>query len=1057
MMYFLFSVLYVLCAPNVYASSGGLSDASAASYGCNADYSGFGCPTYNWSKNTFANLNTRMDCLQLLTNASGTFNITLKPVMYWAGATQDGNMKFTIRSGNGKPADDPTTYTPNSKIMVYIKQISYGAPFRGLLLYAVSNVTENNTKLGAWSSTSPDFTNASLCRGAMMHSNAREKAYLSTFTFWTPPAGTGAIVIRLLLKTGPPSPTYTGDFWGGFYLPLQEAAPVAPVWTTLSLNQSCADMCASSNLTCATGWLNSVTGSNILQTLGNTKVLCNDIGVSFCNESVSPRIVGSLCMARAPTCASMVLDPCLQKITDNTSKTKLLCRCLAKDQADATCRSAPPPVDPRLLSPASGQLSQAHRLIWAVPAVLIGQQGRFWTSLLVLSVALIPSVSSHNWLEGTRGRAFGASPVFPQYPQLDPNVVHVQVAQNDYFNLAWAPAHFGQNYVVVYHDDNASQSVLHKDGALEEYLRDGPANQKTLPQTDKMYMRYRRVFDRNYNITVRGARMTEGMVPFSSLIDGMETDPAVYARFGPRPDFLFPTNYPKFNETNYGLLRYTSKVNQNDTYAEYYNPKYPWIEAVWKYYNVGDGDSEDAIAMTIPARNGPGRYQVQWLWRGFYDNIDVDVQPTGTIVPSKYGRPGADAMYAKVHHCVYENPKEVGNCIQVVHNTSQCADYCDNVPKCIGYQLLPLQNPSNFFPLDGPLPTSLAACNNDNFQRDAVLGQDPSAMVCYAILQPRFDTTFTSPPFTLYNDPNNIGFYGTCYHKTTSRVFDLPLMGGKLPVPTPKENRFLNKCVPCKYLTEMDFETPRWQLNDTCQFCGVVKSTPKITSYEATLAEFKVLPTVQAGFFRCDANRTGDLSPDELNLTKISTVIVQTTEVNVANLSSSNTVTKVISVSDRVTTVITTTTVLSVSAGNITRKVTTTNTTSTAASCYKWLQPMGSAVANDAECLTLARRDPACSSHVAFAKDRVAKYYDWIKTLNLGAVPSNQNNSKIVDYAHLGNSAQNSSFHSCACSTGTDSPILATGSTVLGFNVFKLTKAIPSPASSDSADEYICS
>lgn len=77
--------------------------------------------------------------------------------------------------------------------------------------------------------------------------------------------------------------------------------------------------------------------------------------------------------------------------------------------------------------------------------------------------------------------------------------------------------------------------------------------------------------------------MTEGNVLFSSLIDYLVNDSAVYDFFGPRPDMKFSTDYPKFNETNYGLLQYNLNARQYDVYAEYYNPTYPWIEVTLQY------------------------------------------------------------------------------------------------------------------------------------------------------------------------------------------------------------------------------------------------------------------------------------------------------------------------------------------------------------------------------------------------------------------------------------------------------------------------------------------
>lgn len=48
-----------------------------------------------------------------------------------------------------------------------------------------------------------------------------------------------------------------------------------------------------------------------------------------------------------------------------------------------------------------------------------------------------------------------------------PTLRQVQAAVNDYFMVAWAPAHFGPSYLVVYSDGNASNAMYHSVSTLE--------------------------------------------------------------------------------------------------------------------------------------------------------------------------------------------------------------------------------------------------------------------------------------------------------------------------------------------------------------------------------------------------------------------------------------------------------------------------------------------------------------------------------------------------------------------------------------------------------------
>ena len=89
-----------------------------------------------------------------------------------------------------------------------------------------------------------------------------------------------------------------------------------------------------------------------------------------------------------------------------------------------------------------------------------------------------------------------------------------------------------------------------------------------------------------------------------------------------------------------------------DTRLSYYNPKYPWIEAVHHFGCNGARPREwDAARFSIPGRKGSGEYMVHMVWGGYKDVIDVDLLPSEAV--DKYGRAATATTWAKTDHCQY--------------------------------------------------------------------------------------------------------------------------------------------------------------------------------------------------------------------------------------------------------------------------------------------------------------------------------------------------------------------------------------------------------------------
>ena len=67
-------------------------------------------------------------------------------IMGWARAPTF-SLAYSLRTGDGDPADDPTSYTPGEWMEITLRVLEYSKKFRGLLLHA--NDADKN-KVGEW-------------------------------------------------------------------------------------------------------------------------------------------------------------------------------------------------------------------------------------------------------------------------------------------------------------------------------------------------------------------------------------------------------------------------------------------------------------------------------------------------------------------------------------------------------------------------------------------------------------------------------------------------------------------------------------------------------------------------------------------------------------------------------------------------------------------------------------------------------------------------------------------------------------------------------------------
>ena len=264
---------------------------------------------------------------------------------------------YTLRTGDGPVVgSDPTHYVPGELLPLYMRvvkrtivgkgwctiPIKFGgvretnercftgnesAKYIGLLLYAVRTGDTSEHKLGEWAIplqeptkwwAPPDMPGCD--RRALMHRYAEPKHFLERVVFRAPPAGTGSITFRALLKQGD---TNQGAFYwpsvpssglsatldpspgrSGGDLVLDELVPAPSAARTWSFRgapgEPCTAVCAAQGLACDAEQLLAATSAEALLARVEPDFLCAPPYLRTCSDA-APHMSGlgdGLCFYR---------------------------------------------------------------------------------------------------------------------------------------------------------------------------------------------------------------------------------------------------------------------------------------------------------------------------------------------------------------------------------------------------------------------------------------------------------------------------------------------------------------------------------------------------------------------------------------------------------------------------------------------------------------------------------------------------------------------------------------------------------------------------------------
>jgi hypothetical protein len=204
---------------------------------CHAKHPDLGCKL--WNRNSDGKFD-QQDC------GAGNHN----SFMFWTDRPRHAPEFFTLETITGA-----CEYVPGEYISLRIIQHKADLLYSGLMMYAVTDGDDEDSRVGSWFVPSQvgeakrfwtpwAQDKGHPCRSVLTHSAAEPKDVHEIVRFRAPKAGTGTITIRCLLKVGVANEGY-------FYWPNEEdlklyEAPKQPQkWIIGASGQSCRSACQS--------------------------------------------------------------------------------------------------------------------------------------------------------------------------------------------------------------------------------------------------------------------------------------------------------------------------------------------------------------------------------------------------------------------------------------------------------------------------------------------------------------------------------------------------------------------------------------------------------------------------------------------------------------------------------------------------------------------------------------------------------------------------------------------------------------------------------------------
>lgn len=511
-------------------------------------------------------------------------------IMWWVQPA-DHTTDYSLRTADGPPSDDPTSYVPGEWLEIHIRTLVEYKQYTGLLLYAVD---ENETKVGEWSinERSPYWlpTNPGCDGKAVLHENAAKAPYHQHFQFRPPADMTGEITFRCLIKYGLAFPNTDGLFYWpnerDLVLTQSTRKPENSTWYTGKLGDSCLETCEAVGMGCDEKLVQKVST--------NRSVLQEELSSSF--PIFEPVLVD--CSSSGAYYAGKDFH-----YSGSTCQEDSTCKASEQGQ-QRLCPCAGTPLVSSATNTGLRALSM-FPLLALLHALTGGSRCTVALPLLCALLLLMPTPgTAHNWINNP-SRASKASLTSPCPARKPGAAAHLQVGPGTPFPVEWAAGHSGFSYFVIIKAEDEDKLGLHTSAVLHEYLDNAPDTTSYMADHKKY-----RVFSGNYNYNVGSPLYPEGVFSGDEI-----TRPTQFSfRFG--------------STANAAIHAFDDEeLHQGTTMrASYKSDKYPWIKAVHAFKITHKNPKEADIAnIEIPSGSESGTYVVHWLWRGYRDCVDVEV------------------------------------------------------------------------------------------------------------------------------------------------------------------------------------------------------------------------------------------------------------------------------------------------------------------------------------------------------------------------------------------------------------------------------------------------
>jgi hypothetical protein len=268
-----------------------------------------------------------------------------------------------------------------------------------------------------------------------------------------------------------------------------------------------------------------------------------------------------------------------------------------------------------------------------------------------------------------------------------------------------------------------------------------------------------------------------------------------------------------------------------DIRVEYASTTYPWIESVHKFTNCfyihqPFAHQYDMASFSLPARKGTGDYIYHFIWGGYRDCVDVNIQ-AATVV-NRYGTYNASATttFVKLDHCEFYYVLNPVTPCQIVPQTTRSAATCINACRtagngCKAVQVVRRRN----LPISLPYTEGLPLYAHDPLQLDdSVAPINVSGPCGYPSIHDRKEAGCTKAP-TKCNLVNATDDDLICFGLTPFRDQNLQATEDFIISSDPADPRFFSTCwikIPNSgFLATPSLSKPwpAWDVGDSCVTC----------------------------------------------------------------------------------------------------------------------------------------------------------------------------------------------------------------------------------------------